>query len=145
MAFSTDFTRKSGVFYRFNAKNWRFRQILREKVAFFTDFTRKIGGFQCKFYLQKFCPCKKNNKYKVWTHIVLREGGGQDKYFFYSQTLSLQVGESGGAPLVRSPHRGHHLSPLYAVLSIQDFEFGTLPWHLVVRLYDQAFKLDNTS
>ena len=24
MAFSTDFTRKSGVFYRFNAKNWRF-------------------------------------------------------------------------------------------------------------------------
>ena len=24
LAFSTDFTRKSGVFYRFNAKNWRF-------------------------------------------------------------------------------------------------------------------------
>ena len=24
LAFSTDFTRKSGVFYRLNAKNWRF-------------------------------------------------------------------------------------------------------------------------
>ena len=32
-------------FYRFNAKNWHFRQILREKVAFFTDLTRKIGVF----------------------------------------------------------------------------------------------------
>ena len=27
-------------FYRFNAKNWHFRQILREKVAFFTDLMR---------------------------------------------------------------------------------------------------------
>ena len=33
------------IFYRFNAKNWHFRQILREKVAFFTDLTRKIGVF----------------------------------------------------------------------------------------------------
>ena len=33
-------------FYRFNAKNWHFRQILREKVAFFfTDLKRKIGVF----------------------------------------------------------------------------------------------------
>ena len=32
-------------FYRFNAKNWNFRQILRKKVAFFTDLTRKIGVF----------------------------------------------------------------------------------------------------
>ena len=40
-------------FYRFNAKNWHFRQILREKVAFFTDLTRKIGVFRCKFYSPK--------------------------------------------------------------------------------------------
>ena len=40
-------------FYRFNAKNWHFRQILREKVAFFTDLTRKIGFFWCKFYSPK--------------------------------------------------------------------------------------------
>ena len=40
-------------FYRFNAKNWHFRQILREKVAFFTDLTRKIGVFRCKFYSSK--------------------------------------------------------------------------------------------
>ena len=52
-------------FYRFNAKNWHFRQILREKVAFFTDLTRKIGVFWCKFYSPKFCPCKKNDKYQV--------------------------------------------------------------------------------
>ena len=29
------FVRPSGFFYRFNAKNWRFLQIKREKVAFF--------------------------------------------------------------------------------------------------------------
>ena len=40
-------------FYRFNAKNWHFRQILREKVASFTDLTRKIGVFRCKFYSPK--------------------------------------------------------------------------------------------
>ena len=40
-------------FYRFNAKNWHFRQILRKKVAFFTDLTRKIGVFRCKFYSPK--------------------------------------------------------------------------------------------
>ena len=44
-------------FYRFNAKNWHFRQILREKVAFFfTDLTRKIGVFRCKFYSPKVLP-----------------------------------------------------------------------------------------
>ena len=65
-------------FYRFNAKNWHFRQILREKVAFFftdltwkigifvrfyakkwhffTDLTRKIGVFRCKFYSPKILP-----------------------------------------------------------------------------------------
>ena len=44
-------------FYRFNAKNWRFRQILREKVAFFfTDLTQKIGVFRCKFYSPKILP-----------------------------------------------------------------------------------------
>ena len=54
-------------FYRFNAKNWHFRQILREKVAFstdftwkigvfFTDLTRKIGVFRCKFYSTKILP-----------------------------------------------------------------------------------------
>ena len=53
-------------FYRFNAKNWHFRQILREKVAFFTDLTRKIGVFGVNFIIQKFCPCKKNYKYEVW-------------------------------------------------------------------------------
>ena len=47
-------------FYRFNAKNWHFGQILREKVAFFfTDFTGKIGVFRLNFILQKICPCKK--------------------------------------------------------------------------------------
>ena len=43
-------------FYRFNAKNWHFRQILREKVAFFTDLTQKIGVFRCKFYSPKILP-----------------------------------------------------------------------------------------
>ena len=47
LAFSTDFTRKSGIF--------------------FTDLTRKTGIFRCKFYYPKFCPCKKNDKYKVCT------------------------------------------------------------------------------
>ena len=37
LAFSTDFTRKSGVF-------------------FFTDLTRKIGVFRCKFYSPKILP-----------------------------------------------------------------------------------------
>ena len=40
-------------FYRFNAKNWHFRQILREKVAFFTDLMRKIGIFH-RFYAKKW-------------------------------------------------------------------------------------------
>ena len=43
-------------FYRFYAKNWHFRQILREKVTFFTDLTRKIGVFRCKFYSPKILP-----------------------------------------------------------------------------------------
>ena len=45
-------------FYRFNAKNCHFRQILREKVAFFffTDLTRKIAVFRCKFYSPKNMP-----------------------------------------------------------------------------------------
>ena len=43
-------------FYRFNAKNWHFRHILREKVAFFTDLTRKYGVFRCKFYSPKILP-----------------------------------------------------------------------------------------
>ena len=46
MAFSTNFTQKSGVF--------------------FTDLARKIGVFGVNFILQKFCPCKKNDKYQVW-------------------------------------------------------------------------------
>ena len=32
-------------FYRFNAKNWHFRQILREKVAFFYRFNAKNWRF----------------------------------------------------------------------------------------------------
>ena len=48
LAFSTDFTRKSGVFL----------QILREKLAF----------FGVNFILQEFCPCKKNDKYQVWSY-----------------------------------------------------------------------------
>ena len=43
-------------FYRFNAKNWYFRQILREKVAFFYRFNAKIGVFRCKFYSPKILP-----------------------------------------------------------------------------------------
>ena len=47
-------------FYRFNAKNWYFRQILRKKVAFFTDSTRKIGVFQCKnLFSKNFARVKK--------------------------------------------------------------------------------------
>ena len=42
-------------FYRFNAKNWHCRQILREKVAF----------FGINFILQKLCTCEKNDKYQV--------------------------------------------------------------------------------
>ena len=52
-------------FYRFNAKNWHFRQILCEKVAFFTDLTR-MAFFGVNFILQKFCQCKKYDKYEVW-------------------------------------------------------------------------------
>ena len=60
-------------FYRFNAKNWHFRQILREKVAFFTDLTRKIGVSWCKFYSPKILPVKKmtNIRY-VQPPIMLR-------------------------------------------------------------------------
>ena len=43
-------------FYRFNAKNWHFWQILHQKVAFFTDLTQKIGVFRCKFYSPKILP-----------------------------------------------------------------------------------------
>ena len=39
-------------FYRFNAKNWHFRQILREKVEFITDLTQKNGIFD------RFCTKK---------------------------------------------------------------------------------------
>ena len=42
-------------FYRFNAKNWYFRQITR-KSGVFTDLTRKIGVFRCKFYSRKILP-----------------------------------------------------------------------------------------
>ena len=35
-------------------------------VWIFTDLTRKIGIFGVNFILQKFCPCKKNEKYQVW-------------------------------------------------------------------------------
>ena len=47
-------------FYRFNAKNWHFRQILREKVAF----------FGVNFILQKFCQCKRNDKYQVCSQLL---------------------------------------------------------------------------
>ena len=58
--------KKWRFFYRFNAKNWHVRQILHEKVAFFfTDLMRKFGVFGVNFILQKFCPCKKNDKYQV--------------------------------------------------------------------------------
>ena len=57
-------------FYRFNAINWHFRQICREKMAvFFTDLMQKIGVFQCKFYSPKILPVKKNDKYQVCTLI----------------------------------------------------------------------------
>ena len=44
-------------FYRFNAKNWHFRQILRKKSGFFfTDLMQKICVFRCKFYHPKILP-----------------------------------------------------------------------------------------
>ena len=47
-------------FYRFNAKNWHFRQILREKVAFFYRFNAKNWRFfSVNFIHQNFCPCTK--------------------------------------------------------------------------------------
>jgi len=56
-AVSVNFFGRCKFLYRFNAKNWHFRQILREKVAFFfTDLTRKIGVFRCKFYSPKILP-----------------------------------------------------------------------------------------
>merc|ERR1711994_18152 len=54
-------------FYRFNAKNWHFRQILREKVAF----------FGVNFILQKFCSCKKNDKYQVCKDVSRGESSWQ--------------------------------------------------------------------
>ena len=52
-------------------------------VQMFTDLTRKIGNllsklaiycvnFSVNFILQKFCLCKKNDKYKVWREWVAR-------------------------------------------------------------------------
>ena len=53
MAFLTKFTRKSGDFYIFNAKDLAF--------------------FGVNFILQKFCSCKKNDKYQVWgrLHVLM--------------------------------------------------------------------------
>ena len=43
-----------------------FPNSLREKSGvFFTDLTQKLAFFGVNFILQKFCPCKKNDKYKV--------------------------------------------------------------------------------
>ena len=53
-------------FYRFNAKSWHFQQIQREKLAFFGVY----------FILQKFCPCKKNDKYEVCSQSI----GGVDAF-----------------------------------------------------------------
>ena len=66
--------RKIGIFDRFYA----------EKVAFFTDLMQKIGNLLCKlaiycvnfgvnFILQKFCLCKKNDKYQVCAQSVCFE------------------------------------------------------------------------
>ena len=52
-------------FYRFNAKNWHFDRFYVKKWLFFTDLTRKICVFGVNFILQRFCSCKKNDKYKV--------------------------------------------------------------------------------
>merc|ERR1712016_289713 len=46
-------------FYRFSAKNWHFLQILLGKVAF----------FGVNFILQKFCPCRKNDKLEVCARV----------------------------------------------------------------------------
>ena len=49
------------MFDRFYAKKWRFfLQIFREKLAF----------FGVNFILQKFCQCKKNDKYQVCNSYV---------------------------------------------------------------------------
>ena len=59
-------------FYRFNAKNWQF-------TVYFAVITQKIGNLLCilsqftrffgvNFILQKFCPCKKIDKYQVCLH-----------------------------------------------------------------------------
>ena len=43
-------------FYRFNVKNWQFTVYFVVIYAF----------FGANFILQKFCMCKKNDKYEVW-------------------------------------------------------------------------------
>ena len=43
--YSCKFFLAGGNFYRMNAKNWYFRQILREKVAFFYRFNAKNWRF----------------------------------------------------------------------------------------------------
>ena len=48
-------------FYRFNAKNWQFTVgNLLCKLAIYRV------NFGVNFMFQKFCLCKKNDKYEVW-------------------------------------------------------------------------------
>ena len=49
MAFSTDFTRKSGVFYRFNANNWRFSVY----ILFSKNFARVKKMTNIRYGLEK--------------------------------------------------------------------------------------------
>ena len=56
--------KKMAFFYRFNAKIGVFLQIEREKLPF----------FGVNFILQKFCVCKKNDKYEVCCHWQMFSG-----------------------------------------------------------------------
>ena len=56
---------------KFLQKNWHSRQILCEKVAFFLQiFREKLAFFGVNFIRQKFCQCKKNDKYQVCGGVV---------------------------------------------------------------------------
>ena len=35
-------------------------------MAIYCVFCRNLHVFRCKFFLQKFCSCKTNDKYQVW-------------------------------------------------------------------------------
>ena len=88
--FSCKFFLAGVNFYRFNAKKWQFTvyfAVIMQKLAIYCVFCRNnaknwqfsvyfvviYAFFGVNFILQKFCLCKKNDKYEVWICIKLPE------------------------------------------------------------------------